>query len=201
MRFSGKVAVVTGGASGIGLAAARRFHSEGAAVVIADMNAELGAAAMAELGTERCLFAPTDVADWDQVQALVAAAEQRFGGLDILFNNAGVGSFANTADLSVDEWRRVIDIDLNGVFYGCKAALPLLREGGGVIINTASISGLGGDYSFAAYNAAKAAVINYTRSLAIDHAREGVRANAVWPGRHPDHQRRQSDPGRARGLE
>ena len=128
MRFSGKVAVVTGGASGIGLAAARRFHSDGAVVVIADMNAELGAAAMAELGAERCLFAPTDVADWDQVQALIAAAEQRFGGLDILFNNAGVGSFATTDDLSIDEWRRVIDIDLNGVFYGCKAALPLLRQ-------------------------------------------------------------------------
>jgi meso-butanediol dehydrogenase/(S,S)-butanediol dehydrogenase/diacetyl reductase len=182
MRFSGKVAVVTGGASGIGLAAARRFHSEGAAVVIADMNAELGAAAMVELGTERCLFAPTDVADWDQVQALIAAAEQRFGGLDILFNNAGVGSFATTDDLSIDEWRRVIDIDLNGVFYGCKAALPLLRQRKGVIVNTASISGLGGDYSFAAYNAAKAAVINYTRSLAIDHARQGVRVNAVCPG-------------------
>ena len=182
MRFAGKVAVVTGGASGIGLAAARRFHSDGAAVVIADMNAELGAAAMAELGPERCLFQLTDVADWDQVQALIAAAEQRFGGVDVLFNNAGVGSFATTDDLSIDEWRRVIDIDLNGVFYGCKAALPLLRRGGGAIINTASISGLSGDYSFAAYNAAKAAVINYTRALAIDHAREGVRVNAVCPG-------------------
>jgi meso-butanediol dehydrogenase/(S,S)-butanediol dehydrogenase/diacetyl reductase len=102
--------------------------------------------------------------------------------VDVLFNNAGVGSFATTDDLSIDEWRRVIDIDLNGVFYGCKAALPLLRRGGGAIINTASISGLSGDYSFAAYNAAKAAVINYTRALAIDHAREGVRVNAVCPG-------------------
>lgn len=183
MRFAGKVAVITGGASGIGLASARRFHAEGAAVVIADINDELGHAAAAELGAERCRFQHVDVASWDEVQALMALAADAFGGLDIVFNNAGIGSFAATPDLAIEEWRRVIDIDLNGVFYGCKAALPLLRaRGGGVIVNTASISGLLADYSFPAYNAAKAAVINYTRALAIDHARENIRANAVCPG-------------------
>jgi meso-butanediol dehydrogenase/(S,S)-butanediol dehydrogenase/diacetyl reductase len=183
MRFANKVVVVTGGGSGIGLAAARRFHHEGAAVVIADVNDAIGEAAARELGQERCLFHHTDVAAWEQVDVLMRRAADAFGGLDVLFNNAGVGSFAATPELSVDEWRRVIDIDLNGVFYGCKAAIPLMRQrGGGAIVNTASISGLAGDYSFAAYNAAKAAVVNYTRAAAIDHARDGIRINAVCPG-------------------
>ena len=183
MRFAGKVVVITGGASGIGLAAVRRFHGEGAAVVIADINDAAGEAVARELGAERCRYRHADVAVWDEVEVLMAAAAEAFGGLDIVFNNAGVGSFAATPDLTVEEWRRVIDIDLNGVFYGCKAAIPLMRRrGGGAIVNTASISGLAGDFSFAAYNAAKGAVVNYTRAAAIDHAREGIRINAVCPG-------------------
>ena len=183
MRFANKVAVVTGGASGIGLATARRFHGEGAAVVIADLSDELGAAAARELGPERCLYHHANVAAWDDVEGLMRRAAEAFGGLDILVNNAGVGSFAATPDLAVEEWRRVIEIDLDSVFYGCKAAIPLMRQrGGGAIVNTASISGLAGDYGFAAYNAAKGAVINYTRAAAIDHAREGIRINAVCPG-------------------
>ncbi|PZQ64192.1 MAG: 3-oxoacyl-ACP reductase [Phenylobacterium zucineum] len=183
MRFAGKVAVVTGGASGIGLAAVRRFHAEGASVVVADVQDEAGERVAAELGDGRCVYQRTDVSSWEAVQAMVARAEAEFGGLDILFNNAGVGSFAATPDLTPEEWRRVMAIDLDGVFYGCKAALPAMRRrGGGAIVNTASISGLAGDFSFAAYNAAKAGVINYTRAVAIDHAREGVRVNAVCPG-------------------
>jgi meso-butanediol dehydrogenase/(S,S)-butanediol dehydrogenase/diacetyl reductase len=183
MRFSGKVAVVTGGASGIGAASARRFHAEGAAVVIADLNDDWGRALCAELGADRALYQRTDVANWDEVEALTSRAVAAFGRLDILFNNAGIGSFAATPDLAIEDWKRVIDIDLNGVFYGCRAAIPLMRaNGGGVIVNTASASGLAADYSFAAYNAAKAAVVNYTRAVAIDHAREGIRANSVCPG-------------------
>jgi len=165
MRFSNKVVIVTGGASGIGLAAVRRFHDEGAAVVIADVQDEPGQRTAAELGDGRCVYQRTDVASWD------------------VFNNAGVGCFAATPDLTPEEWRRVMGIDLDGVFYGCKAAIPAMRKrGGGAIVNTASISGMAADFSFAAYNAAKAGVINYTRAVAIDHAHEKIRANAVCPG-------------------
>lgn len=182
-RFSGKVVIITGGASGIGAAAARRFHSEGASVIIADMNDELGEALAIELGDGRALYRHTNVAIWDDVEALVNGAVTSYGRLDVLFNNAGIGSLAATPDLEIEEWKRVIDIDLNGVFYGCKAAIAQMRKsGGGAIINTASASGLAGDYSFAAYNAAKGAVVNYTRAVGIDHAREGIRVNAVCPG-------------------
>jgi meso-butanediol dehydrogenase/(S,S)-butanediol dehydrogenase/diacetyl reductase len=183
VRFERKVVVVTGGASGIGLAAARRFHAEGAAVIVADVNDALGEAAARELGHERALYYRADVSRWPEVEGLMRRASEAFGGLDVLCNNAGVGSFAATPDLALDDWRRVIEIDLSGVFYGCRAAIPLMRKrGGGAIVNTASISGLAGDFSFAAYNAAKGAVVNYTRAAAIDHAREGIRINAVCPG-------------------
>jgi meso-butanediol dehydrogenase/(S,S)-butanediol dehydrogenase/diacetyl reductase len=108
---------------------------------------------------------------------------ERFGRLDVLFNNAGIGGFGHTPDLDPDDWHRVIAVDLHSVFYGCRAAIPHLRAaGGGAIVNTASISGIAADYGFSAYNAAKGAVVNYTRTLAIDHAEEGIRVNAVCPG-------------------
>ena len=115
-RFSGKVAIVTGGASGIGAAAARRFHQEGASVLIADLNDKAGTELAAALGAGRAIYCRVDVAVWEDVDAMVQAAVKAFGRLDILFNNAGIGSFAATPDLPLEEWRRVIDIDLNGVF-------------------------------------------------------------------------------------
>lgn len=182
MRFENKAAIITGGASGIGASTARRLHAEGASVLIADLNDEMGAALVKELGS-RAIYRRVDVASWDEVEAMVKAAHAAFGRLDILVNNAGIGSFATAADIALEDWKRVIDIDLNGVFYGCRAAIPIMRaQGGGAIVNTASASGLAGDYSFAAYNAAKGAVVNFSRAAAIDHAREGVRINAVCPG-------------------
>jgi meso-butanediol dehydrogenase/(S,S)-butanediol dehydrogenase/diacetyl reductase len=129
------------------------------------------------------VFVRTDVSDAEQVRGLMDAAMGAFGGIDVLFNNAGIGSFGETPDLSVDEWKRVIAVDLDSVFYGCKAAIPYMRvRGGGAIVNTASVSGLGGDYGFSAYNAAKGAVVNYTRTLALDHGKDNIGTNAVCPG-------------------
>lgn len=183
MRFQGKSVIVTGGASGIGEAAVRRFHREGASVLIADLSDEKGAALAEELGDGRAAYQRTDVSNWDDVKRMVEVAETRFGKLDVLFNNAGIGVLSETPDLAIEEWQRVVNIDLNGVFYGCKAAIPAMRKvGGGAIVNNASASGLMGDYGNTAYNAAKGGVVNYTRAAAIDHAKEGIRINAVCPG-------------------
>lgn len=183
MRFRDKVVLVTGGASGIGLASVKRFHAEGATVVIGDMNAELGEAAVAALGAERAVFHSFDVASWPAMREFVEGAHARFSRVDVLMNNAGIGNVSATPDLPVEDWHRVIAVDLDSVFFGCKAAIPIMRaQGGGAIVNTASASGLAADYHFSAYNAAKGAVINYTRSVAIDHAHEGIRINAVCPG-------------------
>ena len=181
-RFDGKVVLITGGASGIGAATARRFVAEGARVMLGDMNEDGGRAMAKELGRQAA-FHHVDVRQREQVEALVDAAVQQFGRLDVLFNNAGIGGYGKTPDIDPEIWRAILEIDLFAVFYGCRAAIPHLRAaGGGCIVNTASVSGLAGDYGLAAYNAAKGGVVNYTRALAIDHAGENIRVNAVCPG-------------------
>lgn len=177
-RFTGRVALVTGGASGIGAATARLLARDGASVVIADLNGDLAWQVAAEIGgTAHAL----DVADRAAVERLIGDVVAAHRRIDVLVNNAGIGSFGRTPDLDPEQWDRVIAIDLHSVFYACRAAIPHMPAGG-AIVNTASISGLAGDYGFAAYSAAKAAVINYTRTLALDHAREGIRVNALCPG-------------------
>lgn len=182
-RFNEKVVLITGGGSGIGAAAAARFLAEGALVCIADLRAEaLTQQAAALGGGPRLHTATCDVTEEAAVDALVAEVATRFGGLDVLVNNAGFGSFARVEDLSTENWRRVQAVCLDSVFFGSRAAMPHLKARRGCIVNTASISGLFGDYGFAAYNAAKGGVVNLTRNMAIDHARDGVRVNAVCPG-------------------
>lgn len=174
--------LITGAASGIGAAAARRFVSEGARVLLGDLNEAAGRALERELG-DIARFFPLDVREIEQVDACTQACVDHFGRLDVVFNNAGIGSYGAAPDLDPRTWRDVLAVDLDSVFFGCRAAIPQLRRnGGGAIVNTASISGLYGDYGLLAYNAAKGAVVNLTRALAIDHAREGIRVNAVCPG-------------------
>jgi meso-butanediol dehydrogenase/(S,S)-butanediol dehydrogenase/diacetyl reductase len=184
-RFANKITVITGAASGIGAATARRFAAEGATLVLADVDEEGGRRLAEELsgGAGSAEFVATDVRNVEEVEDLLQGAVDRHQGLHVLFNNAGIGAYGKVPDLDTAVWEQVIAVDLHSVFYGSRAAVRIMRAGGGgVIVNTASISGLFGDYGLAAYNAAKAAVVNLTRTLAIDHAREGIRVNAVCPG-------------------
>lgn len=185
--LQGRVALVTGATSGIGAATARELLAHGARVMVAGIDDAAGAAMVRELcqagGADAARYVHADVAVHDEVAAMVAATEQAYGRLDILVNNAGIGHYGQTPDLEAPQWDRVMGVNLNSVFYGCKFAIPLLRrQGGGAIVNIASISGLAADYGFTAYAASKGAVVNYTRALALDHAREGIRVNAVCPG-------------------
>ena len=136
-----------------------------------------------ELGHRTAVFQRCDVSVQPEAEALIDRAIKTYGRLDILHNNAGFLSVSSTPDLEPAEWHRMIGVNLNSIFYLCRAAIPLMRRsGGGSIVNTASVSGLRGDFGFSAYNATKGAVVNYTRSLALDHAHEGIRVNAVCPG-------------------
>lgn len=183
-RFEGKVVVITAAASGIGLASAKRFYDEGALLCLSDIDREGLEACVSEFtfDPERCVTHQLDVSDYNAVKAYMAEIDAKHGRIDVLVNNAGQGSWGSVIDLSVERWHSVIGVTLNSVFFTCKEAMPQLLRCRGSIVNTSSISGMFGDNGFAAYNAAKAGVINLTRALAIDHAAEGVRANAVCPG-------------------
>jgi meso-butanediol dehydrogenase/(S,S)-butanediol dehydrogenase/diacetyl reductase len=184
-RFEDRVVLVTGAASGIGAAAAERFAAEGARLWLGDVDEARLAATARRLDPsgERVGWQPLDVSVREQVEAFTEACVARMGRLDVLFNNAGIGAYGRTPDLAPETWQRTFEVDVHAVFYGCRAGIPHLRRaGGGAIVNTASISGLFADAGLAAYNAAKGALVNYTRALALDHGHEGIRANAVCPG-------------------
>lgn len=181
-RFSGKVVIVTGSGSGIGAATARRFAQDGASVVLNGRTREKLERVTADLEPDRVLVQTGDVSDQGDAEALIAAAVERFGHLDILVNNAGVVPTGPLLEASVADWRKVMAIDVDGVFFCTRAALPHLIRSGGNIVNVSSVSGLGGDWNMSFYNAAKGAVSNFTRSLALELGERGVRVNAVNPG-------------------
>jgi len=181
-RLAGRVALVTGAASGIGESTARTFAREGATVIVADINAEAGEALARDLGPP-AWFLALDVADpaaWDEAMAQVM---QRHGGLDVLVNNAGIGRTSHLTDETPEQHRRMLDINLTGVWAGIRAAVPAMQaRGGGSVVNISSIDGLVGVAQNASYVASKFAVTGLTRSLALELGEHAIRVNSVHPG-------------------
>lgn len=186
-RLNGKRAIVTGGASGIGKADCKLLHREGARVIIADISEERGQALAAELG-DNAEFQKLDVSNEENWKQVIMRIKELWDGLDILVNNAGIASAGGSQeveDVTIDEWRKVMAVNVEGVVFGCKHAIPVMREsGGGSIINISSIAATVGTPSLSAYGASKAAVYQYTLTVALYCARKhyNIRCNSVHPG-------------------
>ena len=183
-RFDGKSVIVTGAASGIGLATATRFGREGARVVVADLDAERArkaADAIRAAGAPDAWACACDVSDEHQVAACVAGTIERFGTLDVVVNNAGLMTFKSIVDLTADDWRRVLGVDLIGAFFFVRESFRHMKQGG-AIVNVASIHAVETEPDVAPYAAAKAALVSLTRSAALEGKPLGIRVNAVLPG-------------------
>jgi meso-butanediol dehydrogenase / (S,S)-butanediol dehydrogenase / diacetyl reductase len=182
MRLKNKIALITGGASGIGRATAKLFAAEGATVVIADKNAAAVQAVAEEIGG-KTLAVTADVSKSADVQAMIAVTIAKHGRLDILFNNAGYGITGSVVETSEEDWDALMSVNLRGVFLGCKYAIPhMIKQGGGAIVSTASTTSVAGIKDRAAYVTSKGAVAAMTRAMALDHVHQNIRINCVAPG-------------------
>lgn len=185
MKLDQRVAVITGAGSGIGQAMARLFAREGARVLAADVNGPAAEATARMIGEEggSCQAMTVNVVEPDQVREMIERARSLYGRLDILCNNAGIGSTTDVVECEPDEWDRVMTVNVKSVYLGCKYGVPaMLAQGGGVIINTASVAGMVGIVKRAAYCASKGAVIALTRQVAIEYVKQGIRVNCLCPG-------------------
>lgn len=181
-EFNDKIVIITGAGSGIGEATARRFAADGATVVLVGRTQDkLDKVADALADKNKVFVRPTDVSKAEDVRALFDEVIDKYGQLDVLVNNAGVASGGLIADVTDEDWHKVMSINVDGVFHCTRAAMPHLKKTGGCVVNTSSVSGLGGDWAFATYNTSKGAVSNFTRAVALDYAKTGVRVNAVCP--------------------
>lgn len=185
MKLEERVAVITGAGSGIGQAMSLLFAREGARILAADINGE-AAAATAEAVTSAggtCQPFTVNVTEPEQVRAMIEQAVSAYGGVDILCNNAGIGSTTDVVECEPDEWDRVMTVNAKSVYLGCKYAIPhMLEKGSGVIVNTASVAGMVGIAKRASYCASKGAVIALTRQVAIEYVKQGIRVNCLCPG-------------------
>jgi len=183
-KLDNKVALITGGGSGIGKATSLLFAQEGARIAIADWVEDQARAVVAEIKQKggEAIATKTDVSKAADAERMVSETVRAFGKLDILYNNAGIGDAKLLHTMTEEEWDRTIDVDLKGVFLGCKYALPEMMKRGGVILSTASIAGIEGIRRMPHYCAAKAGVILLTKSMAMDYAEYGIRVNCICPG-------------------